>query len=201
MNHNKKDRVMRYATYKGRRVFLGTQDNQHYYASYYLENEGAERTDWMLEMRNVGKGEYWGKIAIDDPELQIDPLAPTRFWVADLVDLSSLANKLKQRRRPIDKWIAEQLPPSTHSLLDNYQGGASTPTALQNALIEDLNRIILRGESIFDRQRFDSVVRRDVTQTLGSQRPQGTDLQRLNRYLIEDAYPQEISRDYPPEST
>ena len=47
---------------------------------------------------------------------------------------------------------------------------------------------------IYEQQRFDGIDLRPATQTLMSQSPEGSALERLNRLLIEDAYPLEVSR-------
>ena len=73
MTAEKKIKVGKQALYKGYAVFLNSRDSQYYYAVY----EGAVSTsrvprDLMLEMTNIAKGEYLGKIPVDDPDLKIE---------------------------------------------------------------------------------------------------------------------------------
>lgn len=110
-----------------------------------------------------------------------------------MVDLPSLANKLKQRNRKFDEWLAAKLSLDTQAALSNYQGQGSDPAPLQKALLPDIKNI-LSGASIHEPQRFGNITLRSETVQLMSQNPQGSDLQRLNRLLIEDAYPVEVSR-------
>ncbi len=60
-------------------------------------------------------------------------------------------------------------------------------------MTDELNRII-RGASLYDQQRFERVKLNDETRKLIAQNPQGEALVRLNRALLEDAYPQEIAK-------
>ena len=124
--------------------------------------------------------------------------APTRegswtFSAGDFVELPSLAGKLKQPGRAVDKWLAGQLSPATKAALSSYADADSDPASLQAALLQDLNEL-LADTSIHERQRFEGVTLHSETQKLLSQNPQGEDLVRLNRLLIEDAYPLELSR-------
>lgn len=63
-------------------------------------------------------------------------------------------------------------------------------------LIAVLNRVIHAGESMYTVDRFADVIRSEEAARLVDQTPPATgeDLVRLNRVLLEDAYPAEISR-------
>jgi hypothetical protein len=117
----------------------------------------------------------------------------TPFSVDDLADFPSLGRKLKQPSRPFDTWLAAQLSSATQAALGIDQDQGSDPAPLQRALLQDINRI-LRGASIYEQKRFAGIALRSETQTLISRNPQGSELERLNRLLIEDAYPMELSR-------
>jgi peptidoglycan hydrolase-like protein with peptidoglycan-binding domain len=121
------------------------------------------------------------------------PPADPAVSAADLVDLPSLVNKLKQPSRAIDNWLVAQLSSATKAALADYKGQDSNTAALQQALVQDLN-LILRGDLIYEQQRLAGVALRSETRTLMSCSPQGNDLERLNRLLIEDAYPLEMSK-------
>lgn len=54
---------------------------------------------------------------------------------------------------------------------------------------------ILQGSLIYDEQRFVGVDLREETADLLWMNPQAQDLARLNRLLLEDAYPLEVVRD------
>lgn len=65
--------ISKWASYRGRRVWLTTRNEEFYFASFYVDNhpEGMA-TDWMINMRHGGKGEYNGQISVDDPDLCIE---------------------------------------------------------------------------------------------------------------------------------
>ncbi|HWQ93303.1 MAG TPA: tyrosine-type recombinase/integrase [Clostridia bacterium] len=109
-------------------------------------------------------------------------------------DLQSLANRLKQPQRPVDEWLAREASADTKAALAAFEGATSDQMALQTALLLDLNRI-LGGPALHDQHRFGGVTLRPETEALLAERPEGDELWRLNRLLIEDAYPVELSRE------
>ena len=70
------------------------------------------------------------------------------------------------------------------------RGRTSVATATLN---KEVNQV-LAGPSIYDRERFRGVVLRAETEQLLRRNPQGYDLARLNKLLLEDAYPAELVR-------
>jgi fucose permease len=122
-------------------------------------------------------------------------LGSSTFSASEIADLRSVAVKLEQPDRPFDTWLSTQLSPDTHEKLANWKGEDSDKAkqAAQKALLKDLNKVI-GGESVFGQQRFGGIALRSETKSLMEQNPQGGNLERLNRLLIEDAYPQEVSK-------
>lgn len=65
-------KVKKAASYKGFNVFISTKDDVHYNVSMDGPiNVSDAPMDLLIDMVNVSKGEYFGKIRIDDPELKI----------------------------------------------------------------------------------------------------------------------------------
>ena len=109
----------------------------------------------------------------------------------DIVGPDSLALKLQQPDSDkLSRHIAAQLSPATRNILSNHD--ASATGAFQKAVADDLNRILASGE-LFQTQRFAGVTLSAETVGLLAQKPEGGDLVRLNRKLLLEAYPQEIS--------
>jgi hypothetical protein len=77
--------------------------------------------------------------------------------------------------------------------LTSYSASNPNAKAILSALVKDLNRVI-SGPSIFDKTRFGKVVLRPETEDLLKQNPQGQQLARLNKLLLEDAYPAELAK-------
>jgi H+/Cl- antiporter ClcA/CBS domain-containing protein len=114
------------------------------------------------------------------------------FSEGDIADLSSLALKLKQplTEDAVSQYLASQLAKRTQRLLTNYSVGPQPQ--LQRALADDLSRIIRSG-LLYEAQRFTNVTLSAKTRRLLEQKPQGLDLVRLNRKLLLEVYPQEMS--------
>ena len=113
----------------------------------------------------------------------------------DIVWPQSLALKLRQpsENDRLSRHIAAQLSPTTRSILTNYD--AHTDAEFQKAVADDLNRILANGV-LFETQRFAGVTLTPETVSLLAQEREGGDLVRLNRKLLLEAYPQEISTDH-----
>jgi H+/Cl- antiporter ClcA len=113
----------------------------------------------------------------------------------DIVAPDSLALKLKEPADSdlLSRHIAGQLSTTTKSILSNYD--ATLTNQFQKAIAEDLNRIMANG-ALFTTQRFAGVTLSAEAAGLLAQKPEGGDLVRLNRKLLLNAYPQEISTDH-----
>lgn len=124
--------------------------------------------------------------------------SPWRFSGGDFVSLPSLTAKLKAKADPttIDLW--SRFSVLTQELLLNYQEGKSDPQVLQAALVEELNRIICAGR-FSDVKSFPGRALSSEAKLLHSQNPTGDALVHLNRLLIAEAYPLDISRNPSPE--
>ena len=120
------------------------------------------------------------------------------FSKDDFMDLPSLAGKLKQPTNAISAYVSTNLSPATVALLANYSGSGPIPDSLQTNLVPNLAQSLnamVAGQPLFDAGRFAGVTLRPDTRQLLASNPQGADLQRLNRLLLDDAFPREISRD------
>ncbi|MCC7376585.1 MAG: hypothetical protein IT581_18140 [Verrucomicrobiales bacterium] len=116
------------------------------------------------------------------------------FSADDVVDLGSLAGRLKQPARVFDRWLAGSLSQETKTALATVDPSSSESEPLRGSLLRDLN-LVLKGALIYEGTRFADIKLRLETQNLLGQQPQDESLQRLNRLLIEDAYPLELSRE------
>ena len=111
------------------------------------------------------------------------------FSVGDVIDLSGFVAKLRTPQDPISSYLWNQFSASTQEVL------TSVPEQQKSALVQALNNI-LKGVSIYETVRFAGVALSPQTLALKSQNPEGTDLIRLNRLLLEDAYPLEIAKSH-----
>jgi len=116
------------------------------------------------------------------------------FCVSDLKNPGSLAVKLRQARDPLSRYFRGRFTPDTQRLLDEYDGTSPPSEALQKALVDELNQLLESPRLLHDVQRAAQVTLTEETQRLIEQNPQGEALVRLNRLLLEGAYPQAIAR-------
>lgn len=133
------------------------------------------------------------------PEPPPPPPPPKRLWAfagSDVKDLPSLARKLTDQADAVSSHLNSQLSEEAQQALAGYQGSTRETGPLRNVLLKDLNRV-LEGPLLYDAERFEGVELRPKTQELLESSPEGLELVRLNRLLMEDAYPEELG----PEST
>ncbi|MCX8156534.1 MAG: DUF2723 domain-containing protein [Verrucomicrobiae bacterium] len=109
------------------------------------------------------------------------------FRPEHFTDLAGLAKKIQTGGAPagVSKFLLAQLGAETQNLL-----GTPGP-ALAKALAADLNRV-LEGPILYESNRFAGVTLKDTTRAFIAQNPQSHTRIRLNRLLLEEAYPAEI---------
>jgi hypothetical protein len=99
-------------------------------------------------------------------------------------DTAGFTAKLNNGTDPVSIYLRGRLPEPVKDAKDSK-------TAI-SALVKELNAII-SGPSIYDPTRFARVTLRSETGQLLQQNPAGQLLARLNKLLLEDAYPQELA--------
>jgi Na+/proline symporter len=119
---------------------------------------------------------------------------PTRFGVIDLVDAKGLAGKLRLGNDPVSAYLKDQLSPETRRRLDQYNGRQRPSEKLKRSIVDDLNAVVSGERNIFKSARFDDAKLTPQTRELIATDPQGRDLSRLNLSLIQDSYPDQITR-------
>ena len=118
--------------------------------------------------------------------------ARTWFRPSDFKQPASFADKLRDAPDAVSRYLQERLSAPARHWLKKFSGPTIASAAFQQYVIDELNRR-LRDDS-FDMHAFTGVTLRPEAQALLRQNPQGDDLARLNRMLLEDAYPAEIIR-------
>lgn len=119
------------------------------------------------------------------------------FANVDILNLPSLAGKLTWKSDVLSVVLSARLDDKTKASLAAYQTAKTNTYPLGRVLltniVADLNAVI-DGPAIYDEKLFQNVRLRPDTETLLKSNPQGRDLVRLNRLLLEDAYPVEVSK-------
>lgn len=121
------------------------------------------------------------------------PPAPLNFGGNDLANIPAFAKKLAEKSDAVSTWLAAQLDEPAAKALAAYgaEPTAANTKALNSALIKNLNRLVADA-SVFEAERFRGVRLRPATEALREKNPTGQELARLNRQLLEDAFPQEL---------
>jgi len=115
------------------------------------------------------------------------------FNTGDLKDPERFTVKLRNASDPLSKYIREQFSPGTQQMLDAYNDSHPPSNSLKNALIDELNNL-LKGESLYKKEYFAQVDLTKETKKLLAKNPEGKKVIRLNRLLLEDAFPGEIAK-------
>ncbi len=115
------------------------------------------------------------------------------FNVHDVRDANGLIRDLKEAKNPVSQHLVRKFSEQFRKQLKALPSSKSVLPALQQALVHELNRL-LQEDQLYDKKRFKGVKLRDETKKLSRGNPQGEDLIYLNRALLEDAYPQKITR-------
>ena len=106
---------------------------------------------------------------------------------SDLMDPLGLVERFQLRRDPVTAFLWSQLSAATQNLVNN-NGRSSPSSILIDGLMHDLNAVI-GGPSIYDATRFEAFDLTPETMQLIAGNPSGTDLLKLNRLLLEQAFP------------
>ncbi|OGD32791.1 MAG: hypothetical protein A2V45_15635 [Candidatus Aminicenantes bacterium RBG_19FT_COMBO_58_17] len=115
------------------------------------------------------------------------------FSVEDISNLAQLSHLLMKPRGAVADFIKAGLSERTLQALSRFAANGLGPEALEEALAGDFERIINRT-SIYDESRFSGVKLRPETRECLAKPAAGESPARLNRLLLEDAFPLEIAR-------
>jgi NAD-dependent DNA ligase len=128
-------------------------------------------------------------------EDEIQALGSLEFLPSEIINLSSFATRLKQQSDAVSKFLWEYFGEKTKKLLSEYGGVDSDTKPLSEALTKELNKIInAANPPIYSSQCFSSVNPSDEVKKLRDQKPQQKAMIRLNRLLLENAYPLELAK-------
>lgn len=104
-----------------------------------------------------------------------------------------LAVKLRDQKDSVSKFLNAQFSAETRELLKAYKETAEPSDQLVSALISELNRL-LSGPNLFTDDRFEDVELSEETEELAGANLDGAALLALNRSLLAESFPGEISR-------
>lgn len=116
--------------------------------------------------------------------------AGSSFFKEDhFVDSKGFASKLKSGADPLSKFVFAALSSETQSAL----GASPDSSSTRRMLAKDLNRLLEAGP-LFEATRFAHVTLSQHVKLFVQENPQSHTRIRLNRLLLEEAYPKELSK-------
>jgi len=113
--------------------------------------------------------------------------------VGGITDPTAFAGKMANGTDAVSVFLRGKLDALVKADLTSYSPSNANAKALISTLAKDINQVI-SGPSIFDIARFSQVVLRPETEQLLQQNVYGPQLARLNKLLLEDAYPAELAK-------
>ncbi len=117
--------------------------------------------------------------------------SPSQIADDDIVNGRSLAGKLAAKTDPVSAFLSARLDPDAQAALAAYKVSPTNNEALNATLASNLNTVV-SGPSIYDEKRFQNVPL-DPRTDARLKHPRRRDF-RLNRLLLEDAYPKELKK-------
>lgn len=116
----------------------------------------------------------------------------TKLVKSEIKNLAPLVAKLRVHQDSVAGYLWESFSPETRELFTKEEAAETPSEALVKVLLEELNRVI-QGPVWYDAGRFAGVTLAPETERLLKSDPADAYYKRLlNRWLLEDAYPQEI---------
>ena len=116
------------------------------------------------------------------------------FSAGNVRDFQTLASQLRVHATPLSVHLWKQLSPEARTVLESRSVPAGR---LEMLLVRDINKI-LRAGNLYDATRFEGIALSETTRTQLRTPPGGGESRaRLNRRLLEEAYPEAL-RPYAP---
>jgi hypothetical protein len=175
-----------------------------------MQEKHITTSDWELFL------DEWNRELLDryDPK---EHSYSSLFRVDGFLYASTLCGKLKASEDPLSSYLISQFDFATRQLLEQYtppnlpdselannwvmdaSGRAAPPNelspALLKAVVDELNRV-LQGPLLYDDERFKRIQLSEKAKSLIERNPSGESLVRLNRMLVDAAYPLATGRNH-----
>jgi NAD-dependent DNA ligase len=128
-------------------------------------------------------------------EDEIKVLGSLEFSESDIYDPISIITRLKNKTDKPSEFIFSRFAKRSKEMLSEYHEDNKISKALLSNLITELNRIAnTRDFSIYNKEVFIGVNLSKETKKLLDQNLKGKECARLNRLLLQDIYPHELSK-------
>ena len=109
----------------------------------------------------------------------------------DVTDASAFATRLRDGSTPLTQYLRARLTDGTRNSIDRLNG-RSVPERVVASLVRDLNAA-LQAQAFYTAQRFQGIALTPETLAAAQSTPVGVARTRVNRSLLEEAFPSEIA--------
>ncbi len=167
----------------------------------FLERRFSASSRYMLSVislitfvvSKIAVGIYAGGVVFSTllPEMFLYFGTPTPFSGSDIKNPAALEQRIRHSPSPVATYVLSQFSETSRHALANAR---LSPERRRALLTEELNKV-LRDPNLFDAERFRAVTLRSKTRSLATRTPaDAAETPRLNRLLLEDAFPQELTQ-------
>jgi hypothetical protein len=108
----------------------------------------------------------------------------------EIAEPADFVQRLRAATDPVSRYLRDRLSRETRSWLDNLHGEVTTE--FKAVLVRDISNL-LADSVLYDTARFAHIPLTPEIQDLLSRQPAGHQLGRLNRLLLDNAYPDELA--------
>jgi hypothetical protein len=144
--------------------------------------EGESRTSALFDGKTL---DGWSQIEN----------SATSLSSGGITDPAAFAGKLMNGPDAMSVFLRGRLQDSTKADLAAYSASSANAKGVIAALVKEINQVI-SGPSIYDQARAGNIVLRPETEQSLKRDPHGQQLARLNKLLLEDAYPGELAKSF-----
>lgn len=155
----------------------------------------------VLWWRTTGTGALTGLIcgiALSTTLFLVDKTTSPELDPNDLNNPAGFMTTINEPDDPLSTYLSEKLPDFKERMLEAYASPAAPGISadlvreqIQFEFLNELNSLMSR-ENFYNEERFTGIALKDETMELINEDPKGKKLMRLNRQLLEQAYPEEI---------
>jgi len=135
---------------------------------------------------------YWRKTRnFDKLQNEISNISAGSHLLSEEDIDDRMISRLKSDNSSLSRHVMGRLPTDTRKRIEEYEAAGPTSGDLQKSLTMELNRI-MQGPCLYNENRFSKVDLSSETRKFIRQNPRGINRERLNRLLLQEAYPHEI---------
>jgi hypothetical protein len=141
-----------------------------------------------------GTADVWGPITND---VRMSIMVKALMWTFstnDIMDLPKLVGRLRGQVDPVSAFVWHTLSPQQQFVIMNYQPSETNARECEDIVLQALNKIVDGPYSGLNPDAFKGILESDETMGLMHRNAAGSDLAHLNRSILQDAYPVELSR-------